>query len=184
MGYPTGQNYDKTPLWLGPLRGGYGYDEESPSSLIRWIEELLFLDGLKVSPHVGYYDGKGDLDNFIHVFEGAMRMEKWVMPVTCHMFIYILKDAARVWEMRKDVYTTLLGLSGEQVNPLGEISLQITVGEAPHHRSEQISFLIVRSDSSQNMLFERTAIAELGMIPSTMHSAVLCQSEEGLRVIM
>ncbi|GJV65248.1 hypothetical protein Tco_1476076 [Tanacetum coccineum] len=77
MGYPTGQNYDKTPLWLGPLRGGYGYDEESPSSLIRWIEELLFLDGLKVSPHVGYYDGKGDLDNFIHVFEGAMRMEKW-----------------------------------------------------------------------------------------------------------
>ncbi|GJR68987.1 hypothetical protein Tco_0015052 [Tanacetum coccineum] len=24
-------------------------------------------------------------------------MEKWVISVSCHMFIYILKDAARVW---------------------------------------------------------------------------------------
>nr|GFA26576.1 putative reverse transcriptase domain-containing protein [Tanacetum cinerariifolium] len=53
--------------------------------------------GLKVPPHVGYYEGKGDPDNFIHVFEGAIRMKKWAIPVTCHMFIYILKDTTRVW---------------------------------------------------------------------------------------
>ncbi|GKB89569.1 hypothetical protein Tco_0961841, partial [Tanacetum coccineum] len=34
------------------------------------------------------------------------------------------------------------------------------------------------------MLFERTAIAELGMIPFTMHSTVLYQSEVGPGVIM
>ncbi|GJX02786.1 hypothetical protein Tco_0188702 [Tanacetum coccineum] len=73
---------------------------------------------------------------------------------------------------------------GEEVKPLGEISLLITVGEAPHHRSEHITFLIVRFDSPQNMLFGRTAIAELGMIPSTMYSTVLYQSEVGPRVIM
>ncbi|GKA68514.1 hypothetical protein Tco_0768431 [Tanacetum coccineum] len=37
--------------------------------------------------------------------------------------------------------------------------------------------MIVRSDSPQNMHFGRTAIAELGMIPPTMHSTVLYQSE-------
>ncbi|GJY37124.1 hypothetical protein Tco_0422502 [Tanacetum coccineum] len=38
-----------------------------------------------------------------------------------------LKHQKEVREMRKDVYTTLSGFFGEQVNPLGEISLQITV---------------------------------------------------------
>ncbi|GJW45622.1 hypothetical protein Tco_0077268 [Tanacetum coccineum] len=51
---------------------------------------------LKVPPYVGYYDRKGDQQNFIDVFEGAMRMEKWPMIVTCHMFVYILKDVTRV----------------------------------------------------------------------------------------
>ncbi|GJT75765.1 hypothetical protein Tco_1042490 [Tanacetum coccineum] len=77
----------------------------------------------------------------------------------------------------RDVYTTLSGLFGEQVKPLGEISLLITLGEALHHRSEQITFLIVRSDSPNNMLLGRMTIARLGMIPSTMHSTVLYQSE-------
>ncbi|GJR39011.1 hypothetical protein Tco_1214695 [Tanacetum coccineum] len=50
-----------------------------------------------IFPHVEYYNGKGDPDDFIHAFEWATKMEKWVMPVSCHMFVYILKDAARVW---------------------------------------------------------------------------------------
>nr|GEX98159.1 reverse transcriptase domain-containing protein [Tanacetum cinerariifolium] len=75
------------------------------------------------------------------------------------------------------------GFSKEQVNPLGEISLLITMRDAPHHISKQITFLIVRSESLQNMLFGRTVIAELGMIPSTTHSAVLYQSEEGPKVM-
>nr|GFC35770.1 reverse transcriptase domain-containing protein [Tanacetum cinerariifolium] len=83
-----------------------------------------------------------------------------------------LKLRNEVRERKKDVYTTLFGFFGEQVNPLGDISLLITVGEAPYHRSKQITFLIVRFDSLQNMLFKRTAIAELGMIPSIMHSTV------------
>ncbi|GJU23459.1 hypothetical protein Tco_1156801 [Tanacetum coccineum] len=43
------------------------------------------LNGLRVSPYVGYYDGKGDPDDFIHAFEGATKIEKWVMPVSCHI---------------------------------------------------------------------------------------------------
>ncbi|GKB90520.1 putative reverse transcriptase domain-containing protein [Tanacetum coccineum] len=63
------------------------------------IEErgfALHRDGLKMPSHVGSYDGKGDPDNFLHLFEGAIRMQKWLMPVASHMFTYTLKDSARI----------------------------------------------------------------------------------------
>nr|GFA34883.1 reverse transcriptase domain-containing protein [Tanacetum cinerariifolium] len=47
--------------------------------------------------HIGSYDGKRDPDNFMHLFEGAIRMQKWLMPVACHMFTYTLKDSGRIW---------------------------------------------------------------------------------------
>ncbi|GJX31949.1 reverse transcriptase domain-containing protein [Tanacetum coccineum] len=40
---------------------------------------------------------EGDPDNFLHLFEGAIRMQKWLMPVACHTFTYTLKDSARIW---------------------------------------------------------------------------------------
>ncbi|GKA11504.1 reverse transcriptase domain-containing protein [Tanacetum coccineum] len=47
--------------------------------------------------HIGSYDGKGYPDNFLHLFEGAIQMQKWLMPVVCHMFTYALKDSTRIW---------------------------------------------------------------------------------------
>ncbi|GJS75217.1 reverse transcriptase domain-containing protein [Tanacetum coccineum] len=47
--------------------------------------------------HIGSYDGKGDPNNYLHLFEGAIRMQKWVMPVACYMFTYTLKDSTRIW---------------------------------------------------------------------------------------
>ncbi|GJS02554.1 hypothetical protein Tco_0319062 [Tanacetum coccineum] len=60
-------------------------------------EDYPLLDGLKMLSYIGSYDGKGDPDNFLHLFEGAIRMLKWLMPVACHMFTYTLKDSARIW---------------------------------------------------------------------------------------
>ncbi|GJW40433.1 reverse transcriptase domain-containing protein, partial [Tanacetum coccineum] len=40
---------------------------------------------------------KGDPDNFLHLFEGVIRMQKWLMPVACHMFTYTLKDSTCIW---------------------------------------------------------------------------------------
>nr|GEU70684.1 reverse transcriptase domain-containing protein [Tanacetum cinerariifolium] len=54
-------------------------------------------DGLKMPSHIGSYDRKGDPDNFLHLFEGAIRMKKWLMPIACQMFTYTLKDSARIW---------------------------------------------------------------------------------------
>jgi hypothetical protein len=64
---------------------------------VRWIEDYPLSDGLKIPSHIGTYDGKGDPDNFLHLFEGAIRMQKWAMPVACHMFTYTLRDSERIW---------------------------------------------------------------------------------------
>ncbi|GKC20131.1 hypothetical protein Tco_1022281, partial [Tanacetum coccineum] len=48
-----------------------------------WIEDYPLLDGLKTPSHIGSYDGKGDPDNFLQLFEGAIRMQKWLMPMAC-----------------------------------------------------------------------------------------------------
>nr|GEY03226.1 reverse transcriptase domain-containing protein [Tanacetum cinerariifolium] len=69
----------------------------SVTPFVRWMEDYPLPDGLKVPSHVGSYDEKGDLDNFLHLFEGAIRMLKWLMHVVCHMFTYTLKDSARIW---------------------------------------------------------------------------------------
>nr|GEZ67599.1 reverse transcriptase domain-containing protein [Tanacetum cinerariifolium] len=78
----------------------------SVTPFARWIEDYPLPDGLKMPSHVGSYDGKGDLDNFLHRFEGAIRMQKGLMPVACHMFTYTLKDSARIWwNSQKAVFT-------------------------------------------------------------------------------
>ncbi|GJW67109.1 reverse transcriptase domain-containing protein [Tanacetum coccineum] len=69
----------------------------SVTPFVRWIEDYPLPDGLKMPSHIGSYNGKGDPDNFLHLFEGAIRMQKWLMPVACHMFTYTLKDSARIW---------------------------------------------------------------------------------------
>ncbi|GKD02190.1 hypothetical protein Tco_1177164 [Tanacetum coccineum] len=63
----------------------------SVTPFVRWIEDYPLLDGLKMPAHIG------DPDNFLHLFEGAIRMKKWVMPVAWHMFTYTLRDSARIW---------------------------------------------------------------------------------------
>ncbi|GJT29380.1 hypothetical protein Tco_0909655 [Tanacetum coccineum] len=44
---------------------------------LRWIEDYPLSDGLKMTSYIGSYDGKGDPDNFLHLFEGAIRMQKY-----------------------------------------------------------------------------------------------------------
>ncbi|GJX28243.1 reverse transcriptase domain-containing protein [Tanacetum coccineum] len=79
------------------LRGAVLNPVGSVTPFVHWIEDCPLLDGLKMPSHIGSYDGKGDPDNFLYLFEGAIRMQKWLMPVAWHMFTYSLKDSARIW---------------------------------------------------------------------------------------
>nr|GEV12587.1 rve domain-containing protein/RVT_3 domain-containing protein [Tanacetum cinerariifolium] len=89
------------PNLLGPL-----------TPFVRWIEDYPLPDGLKMPSHIGFYDRKGDPDNFLHLFEGAIRMRKWLMLVACHMFTYTLKVFARIWwnSQKADLPATYKGL--------------------------------------------------------------------------
>ncbi|GKD96022.1 hypothetical protein Tco_1379919 [Tanacetum coccineum] len=69
-----------------PLVGGSFVDSTgSVTPFVCWIEDYPLLDGLKMPSHIGSYDGKGDPDNFLHLFEGAIRMQKWLILVACHI---------------------------------------------------------------------------------------------------
>ncbi|GJU93411.1 hypothetical protein Tco_1318167 [Tanacetum coccineum] len=100
-----------------------------------------------------------------------------------HCFLKLRKE---VRERKKDVYTTLFGCSGEQVNPLGDISLQIPVGEAPHHRSKQITFLISTNkmktrkvtpiqQKQRGMALERSAAASKE-VEELRKAGILCET--------
>ncbi|GKE42105.1 hypothetical protein Tco_1469389 [Tanacetum coccineum] len=89
----------KLRLVIPPLRESLStlHKEDLTGSVtpfVRWIEDYLLLDGLKMPSHIGSYDEKGDPDNFLHLFEGAICMQKWLMPVARHMFTDALKDSA------------------------------------------------------------------------------------------
>ncbi|GJS98565.1 reverse transcriptase domain-containing protein [Tanacetum coccineum] len=77
--------------------GSFADSTGSVTHFVRWIEDYPLPNGLKMPSHIGSYNGKGDPDNFLHLFEGAIRMQKWLMPVACHIFTYTLKDSARIW---------------------------------------------------------------------------------------
>ncbi|GJY86067.1 hypothetical protein Tco_0500093 [Tanacetum coccineum] len=42
------------------------------TTFVRWIEDYPLLDGLKMPSHVDSYDGKGDPDNYLYLFEKAI----------------------------------------------------------------------------------------------------------------
>ncbi|GJT10553.1 reverse transcriptase domain-containing protein [Tanacetum coccineum] len=89
------------PVYLN-LAGSFADSTSYITHFVRWIEDFPLMDGLKMPSHIGSYDGKGDPDNFLHLFEGVIRMQKWLMPVACHMFIYTLKDSACIrWNSKK-----------------------------------------------------------------------------------
>ncbi|GKA97832.1 reverse transcriptase domain-containing protein [Tanacetum coccineum] len=86
------------PMYTNPnLTGVVLNPVGSVTPFVRWIKDYSLPDGLKMPFHIGSYDRKGDPDKFLHLFEGAIRMQKWLIPVACHMFTYTLKDSARMW---------------------------------------------------------------------------------------
>ncbi|GKD76074.1 hypothetical protein Tco_1334356, partial [Tanacetum coccineum] len=50
-------------------------------------------------PYGGYAPQtiRSNPNNYQYLFQGAIHMQKWAMPVACHMFTYTLKDSARIW---------------------------------------------------------------------------------------
>nr|GEZ86364.1 reverse transcriptase domain-containing protein [Tanacetum cinerariifolium] len=47
--------------------------------------------------NVKAYDGTGDPDDHLKIFQAAAKIERWAMPTWCHMFNSTLIGSARIW---------------------------------------------------------------------------------------
>ncbi|GJV25024.1 reverse transcriptase domain-containing protein [Tanacetum coccineum] len=84
---------------------------------------------------------------------------------------------------RVDLKTPLVGFSRECSWSVGEVLLEIKIGDAPLSRTETLNFIIVRSDSSHNMLLGRTAMQRMGIVVSTIHGAIKFHTEKGIGTV-
>ncbi|KAI3797126.1 hypothetical protein L1987_32378 [Smallanthus sonchifolius] len=86
-------------------------------------------------------------------------------------------------EVRKGLVTQvhqLTGFSGEVVQPLGKIQLQVTMGNETGSRTVPMTFLIVCSQSSHNVILGRPGLCALGAVISTVHGAIKFPTPTGV----
>ncbi|GJY31557.1 hypothetical protein Tco_0415052 [Tanacetum coccineum] len=85
-------NMHAYPNLAGPFVDSAGF----VTPFVRWIEDYPLSDGLKMPSHIGSYDGKGDLNNLLHLFEGAVRMQKWLIYTDDTLQILGLHEEQRI----------------------------------------------------------------------------------------
>nr|GEV69919.1 hypothetical protein [Tanacetum cinerariifolium] len=82
-----------------------------------------------------------------------------------------------------DSHVSLVGFLGQKSWSIGEVLLEITIGDASLARSETLNFIIVRSNSSYNMLLERKTMQKIVMVVSTIHRAVKFHTTQGIETV-
>ncbi|GKA07100.1 hypothetical protein Tco_0686324 [Tanacetum coccineum] len=108
------------PMYPNPI-GSFTDSTGSVIPFVRWIEDYPLPDGLKMPSHIGSYDGKGDPDNFLHLFEGAIHMQKCRQNkfTKTHLAVHNIKqrkgESTRAFITRyTDDTLQILGLHEEQ----------------------------------------------------------------------
>ncbi|GKC32456.1 reverse transcriptase domain-containing protein [Tanacetum coccineum] len=94
-----------------------------------------------------------------------------------------LKLKPSIRSLRVDSNTPLVGFSGEQSWPLGEIPLEITIMEGLITVTKTLTFIIVKADSPHNLLLGRTAMQQIGIVVSTVHGAIKFHMPRGIGTI-
>ncbi|GJY47599.1 reverse transcriptase domain-containing protein [Tanacetum coccineum] len=95
-----------------------------------------------------------------------------------------LKLNPSIMSNKLDSKVPLVGFSGEHSWPIGEVLLEITIGDAPFTRMETLNFVIVRSTSPHNLLFGRTTMQKMGIVVSTIHGAIKFHTPRGIGTVL
>ncbi|XP_042441485.1 uncharacterized protein LOC122026845 [Zingiber officinale] len=77
-------------------------------------------------------------------------------------------DAAEL----QPVATSLYGFTGNEVKPMGQIKLAISLGTEPLVRTRRSTFIVVDSSSSYNVILGRPALHEFMAAVSTFHQKI------------
>nr|GEU39948.1 hypothetical protein [Tanacetum cinerariifolium] len=94
-----------------------------------------------------------------------------------------LKLKPSIKASKVDSMVPLVVFSGEHSWTVGEVPLEITIGDAPFSRTETLNFVIVRSNSPNNLLLRRTAMQKMGIIVSTIHGAIKFHTTGGIGIV-
>ncbi|GJT48349.1 reverse transcriptase domain-containing protein [Tanacetum coccineum] len=85
---------------------------------------------------------------------------------------------------RVNMKTSLVGFSGKCSWSVGEVPLEITIGEHPLSRTDSLNFVIVKSDSPHNMMLGRTAMQKIGIMVSTIRGAKKFHTKKGFGTVL
>nr|GEX63253.1 hypothetical protein [Tanacetum cinerariifolium] len=96
---------------------------------------------------------------------------------------FFLKLKPSIRSLRVDSNTPLFGFLGEQSWPLGEIPLEVTIGEGLIAVTKTLTFVIVKSDSPYNLLLGRTTMQQMGIVVSTVYEAIKFYMPRGIGTI-
>nr|GEZ70457.1 hypothetical protein [Tanacetum cinerariifolium] len=96
----------------------------------------------------------------------------------------IKEDHSNVGSLRVDLKIPIVSFSGEHSWPLGEVPLDITIREGSLTSTKVLNFVIVRSDSTNNLLLGRTTMQQMGIIVSTIHEAIKFHTPRGIGIIL
>jgi hypothetical protein len=84
------------------------------------------------------------------------------------------------WEKLKPFVSPLVGFMGEQVQPIGLISLPITVGTTPKQATIMVDFLVVNRPFAYNAIINHPALNQLKAATSTYHLKMKFSMLEGV----
>ncbi|GKC79521.1 reverse transcriptase domain-containing protein [Tanacetum coccineum] len=96
----------------------------------------------------------------------------------CFMKLKLSTRASKI-----DSKVPLVGFSREKSWSIGKIPLEITTGDAPLTRKENLDFVIIKFDLPYNMLQGMTAMQKIGIVVSTIHEAIKFYTTKGIGTV-
>ncbi|GKF68290.1 reverse transcriptase domain-containing protein, partial [Tanacetum coccineum] len=92
-GNPNQRGTGQTPMKMISLGLGSARKETLFTPRIRHFN----FPRTRMPSHVKTYDGSGDSEDHLKLFQAAAKTERWAMPTWCHMFNSTLTGNAKVW---------------------------------------------------------------------------------------
>lgn len=77
----------------------------------------------------------------------------------------------------------LVSFSGEIIQPMGRITLPVTLGAEGRSRTEMLTFLVVGAHSVHNVILGRPSMCAFGMVASSIHGAIKFPTEDGIATV-
>ncbi|GKA51421.1 hypothetical protein Tco_0744617 [Tanacetum coccineum] len=105
-------------------------------------------------------------------------------PVIIKACIFEIELKPALQSLKVDLRVPLVGFSREHSWPLGEVPLEVTIGDGSLTRTKVLNFIIIRSNSLHNLLLGRTTMQRMGIVVSTIHRVIKFHTPKGIGTVL